>query len=485
MTQLAELAAAGNQSSRRIEILLVISSVALTLAAWFSPLALALVAGAAVLFLASMRFRPLLLAIVFFMPVNPYLNWDLPIRDLQTLLRFCLFAGTLLARQRAGEPMRPWLFSGRITRALLGYFAVAVIAATVFNVPTGAAARELMRLASYLCFYYAVIDWLRTEKDVKAIFHVLLVATILVTLFGFYQFLIGDYSSLYEVLYPIQDEALKNPPWAGRITSFLSHYNGLAAYLNMVVPLCIGLGLRARERFSRVLGWTCFAFASVALLLTQSRGGLLAYVFILLLSAYLIPTSRTARLRWMAAVLALSLSGVLLAGRIFARLQGVDLYTEVTRLGIWAGAGLLFAGNPIMGVGYGNFKIALTSAIAVPDGYMLDAHNLYLELLAETGIIGFAAFAILIVICVRCARRMFRTSQEEMDPIAGFAVIGAIAGVLVHGMVEYVFHNSPQCAAMFFLLLSLVGAYEFKMNRALQIPGGSGNADQLSAAQEC
>jgi len=163
--------------------------------------------------------------------------------------------------------------------------------------------------------------------------------------------------------------------------------------------------------------------------------------------------------------LAFSACGALIAGQIFTRLQGVDSYTEVTRFAIWAGAGLLFAGKPVIGVGYGNFKTALTSAIAVPDGYMLDAHNLYLELLAETGIIGFAAFAILIFTCICCARRMFRESQEEMGAIAGFAVIGAIAGVLVHGMVEYVFHNSPQCAAVFFLLLSLAGAYELKMNR--------------------
>jgi putative inorganic carbon (HCO3(-)) transporter len=483
MTQSAELA--GTQSTRRLELLLVTSSVALTLAAWFSPLALALVAAAAVLFLAGMRFRPLLLAIVFFIPVNPYLNWDLPIRDLQTLLRFCLFVGTLLARQRAGEPMRPWLFSGRITRALLGYFAVAVIAATVFNAPTGAAARELMRLASYLCFYYALLDWLRTEKDLKAVFHVLLVATILVTLFGFYQFLIGDYSSLYEALYPIQDEALKNPSWAGRITSFLSHYNGLAAYLNMVIPLCIGLAARAKDQFSRVLGWTCFALSSFALLLTQSRGGLLAYVAILLLSACLLPRSGKARLRWTAAVIGFSVLGALLAGQIFARLQGVDLYTEITRLGIWAGAGLLFAGNPVIGVGYGNFKTALTSAIAVPDGYMLDAHNLYLELLAETGIIGFAAFAILMVASVRCARRMFQAAEEEMRSIAGFAVIGAIAGVLVHGMVEYVFHNSPQCAALFFLLLALPGAHELRASRTLQTRSATANSQQLSTSPEC
>jgi O-antigen ligase len=214
-------------------------------------------------------------------------------------------------------------------------------------------------------------------------------------------------------------------------------------------------------------------------LLTQSRGGLLAYVFILLLSAYLMPRSRTARLRWIAAVLVFSFSGALLAGQVFARLQGVDLYTEVTRLGIWAGAGLLFSGNPIMGVGYGNFKTALTSVIAVPEGYMLDAHNLYLELLAETGIIGLAAFAILILTSVRCARRMFCAPQEGMQSIAGFAVIAGIAGVLVHGMVEYVFHNSPQCAALFFLLIALAGAYEFNAGTALRIRPATANSDQL------
>jgi hypothetical protein len=235
--QPAATAFGDDQSNQRLELLLVTTSVGLTLAAFFSPLALALLAGAVVLFLASMRFRPLLLAIVFFLPINLYLSWDLPIKDLQTLLRFCLFAGALLARHRAGERMLPWLFSGRVTRALLGYFAVAVVASTIFNTPTGSVARELMRFTSYLCFYYAVVDWVRTDNDTKSILQALMFSTIAVAIFGFYQFIVGDYTGLYEALYPVQDELLKNPPFVGRITSFLSHYNGLAAYLNMVVPV--------------------------------------------------------------------------------------------------------------------------------------------------------------------------------------------------------------------------------------------------------
>jgi len=228
-----------------------------------------------------------------------------------------------------------------------------------------------------------------------------------------------------------------------------------------VVPFCIGFAVRARDRFSRLLGGGCFMFASLAILLTQSRGGLLAYVGILFLAACMLPQTRTARLRWVSVMVLFSLSGWLVAGMIFQRLSGVDSFTEVTRLAIWAGAGLLFAANPVLGVGYGNFKTALASAIAVPDGLMLDAHNLYLELLAETGVIGFAAFAVLVTTCLRHARRMFRETGE-MSKIVGFGTIGAIAGVLVHGMVEYVFHNSPQCAAMFYLLPALLGAHEFR-----------------------
>lgn len=459
---------AGDQGDKRVEFVLVTASVGLTLAAFFSPLGLALLAGAVVLFLASVRFRPLLLAIVFFIPINPYLSWDLPIKDLQTLLRFCLFAGAFLARQRSGERMLPWLFSGRVTRALLAYFVVAVVASTIFNSPTGSVARELMRFASYLCFYYAVVDWVRTDRDTKAILQALMLSTVAVAIFGFYQYVVGDYTSVYEALYPVRDELLKNPPFIGRITSFLSHYNGLAAYLNMVVPFCIGFVLCARDRFSRILGGACFMFASLALLLTQSRGGLLAYVGILFLAACILPETRTARLRWVAAIVLFSLSGWLVAGMIFQRLSGVDSFTEVTRLAIWAGAGLLFAGNPVLGVGYGNFKTALASAIAVPDGLMLDAHNLYLELLAETGVIGFAAFSVLVITCLRQARRMCHETGE-MSKIVGFGAIAAIAGVLVHGMVEYVFHNSPQCAAMFYLLPALMGAHEFRRIQAADI----------------
>ena len=51
----------------------------------------------------------------------------------------------------------------------------------------------------------------------------------------------------------------------------------------------------------------------------------------------------------------------------------------------------------------------------LPDGWTGDAHNLYLELLAETGLIGFALFGFLIVLALRAALRQLRRTENHFS----------------------------------------------------------------------
>ena len=108
----------------------------------------------------------------------------------------------------------------------------------------------------------------------------------------------------------------------------------------MVIPFAIALAIKARDEFTRFVARICFAMSSVALVLTQSRGGLLAYVALLVMSAYYLTPTPKARRRWIAAILITCLLGALLIGMVFERLSGVDQFTELSRLAIWAGAGL-------------------------------------------------------------------------------------------------------------------------------------------------
>jgi len=315
-----------------------------------------------------------------------------------------------------------------------------------------------MRLASYVCFYYVITDWIQTRRDTQTLLKVLMASTIAVALFGLYQMMIGGYSALYDVLYPVQEEIRQIPPWEGRITSFLEHYNGLAAYINLVVPFCLVFALRGSDPALRTWCKWCVALAGAALLLTQSRGGLLAFVAMLMVSAYMLAPDRKTRMRRLALVLVVCALAAAVAGFFFQRLGEIDDYTAVSRLAIWGGAFTVFARAPVVGAGFGNLRPLMGGLLGLPEGWMGDAHNLYLELLAESGLAGFIAFAFLIVCGLRAARRCMRQSRDEFAWPIGVAVFVAVCGVLAHGAVDYLFHTTPQVAALFFLALGILAA---------------------------
>ena len=85
----------------------------------------------------------------------------------------------------------------------------------------------------------------------------------------------------------------------------------------MVIPLPSRSAIKARDEFTRVTGQICFVMSSLAMVLTQSRGGLLAYVAVLVMSAYYLAPDRKARRRWVAAILITCLVGAILIGMVF------------------------------------------------------------------------------------------------------------------------------------------------------------------------
>ena len=444
--------------SWRVEFIIIGIVLGLTAGALVSPLALPLAVAGAVFVLAALRFKALLPLVAFFLPVTPFLNWDFPIRDLSTLVRFSFFAGVLLYRATHKHDLRSWLFGGWLTRAILIYLAIAAASAIILNPLTLDAQRELMRLASYVCFYYVVTDWCQTQDNARTLLKVLMASTIAVALFGLWQALTGGYSALYDVLYPVQDEIAQIPAWEGRITSFLEHYNGLAGYLNLVLPFCLAFAIGGTDSVLRTLSNWCFALAAIALLLTQSRGGLLAFVAILLVYTYLSANDRKTRIRRVAFLLVICLLAATVAGFFFQRLAEIDDFTTVSRLAIWGGAFTVFARSPLFGMGFGNLRGMMGGLLNLPDGWTGDAHNLYLELLAETGLTGFMAFSVLIVLALRTSLRQLRKTENHFNKMIAIAIFAAICGVLVHGTVDYLFHTTPQVTVLFFLVLGLLTA---------------------------
>jgi putative inorganic carbon (HCO3(-)) transporter len=225
-----------------------------------------------------------------------------------------------------------------------------------------------------------------------------------------------------------------------------------------VLPFCLAFATAGTDTGLRILSRWCLVLAGIALLLTQSRGGLLAFVAILLMHVYFSARDRKTRVQRVALVLLICLLAAAVAGLFFQRLGEIDDFTAVSRLAIWDGAFTVFAQSPLLGTGFGNLRSLMGGLLNLPDGWTGDAHNLYLELLAETGLTGFLVFGSLIVLALRTALRQFRKTQNDFSGMIALAVFAAICGVLVHGTVDYLFHTTPQATALFFLVLGLLSA---------------------------
>src|SRR5262249_44270100 len=110
--------------------------------------------------------------------------------------------------------------------------------------------------------------------------------------------------------------------------------------------------------------------------------------------------------------------------------------------------------SPWVGVGFGNFR-DLYSIPGIAPG-VFDVHNLYLQLLSETGLLGFASFCCLAAQVIRRCLRNLRQSDSNLHTVVNFAALVAVLSLLLHGFVDFLFIVSPQFTALFWLILGLV-----------------------------
>ena len=119
------------------------------------------------------------------------------------------------------------------------------------------------------------------------------------------------------------------------------------------------------------------------------------------------------------------------------KLDTVNPPSGVDRSWLWSGALKMFWQHPIIGVGTGNFGFLYN--YYRPEGtaakhFLAKAHNAYLEILAETGVIGFAVFSIFIATVLIRLGMTFYLSREEDERLFVAAISASLIGLLVHGL---------------------------------------------------
>jgi len=231
--------------------------------------------------------------------------------------------------------------------------------------------------------------------------------------------------------------------------------NHFAYLMEMAFGLGIGVVVAAGLKRERLLIYFALLLPIwTALVLSNSRGGILAMLVQIVSAALLLS------LRSQATVLRAALLVVLVVGVLFGTLwvggdrlasnfenttselnsSDANMRAGVSRNEIWRATLKMFAAHPIAGVGLGGYWIGIT-AYHEASGLMTpqEAHNDYLELLSSGGLVGFAIGVWFAVMVIRAARANLAIDTGYTRALRFGAILGII-GVAAHSLVDFGLH---------------------------------------------
>jgi O-antigen ligase len=149
-----------------------------------------------------------------------------------------------------------------------------------------------------------------------------------------------------------------------------------------------------------------------------------------------------------------------------------DNYAIIQRLAFWQSAQAMAAAHPWLGVGLGNFAYAYPAyALLNWPQAIGHAHNIYLNMLAETGVLGLAAYLALWLGIVWLTLAALRQTEGWQRGLV-LGLLGAWVGLAAHQVVDYLYVNNTHL---------LIGAY-LGLLAALGGPVTRGGQEQVVTA---
>jgi O-antigen ligase len=328
-----------------------------------------------------------------------------------------------------------------------------------------------------LAIYFLITNVVRTPQLLRRIVWVLLLAGVILTVIPVYQELTGDFDNDYggfgqisERGFRTGEESLFGDVRQPRLAGAIGEQNRFAQVLLMLVPLGFVLFWNGGEKTKslRLLALLATGLITAGVLLTFSRGAAVALVVMMGVMVLM------RVIKWY------QLAVVILAAGLFFVLQpkyGTRLTSLQDLPGFFSpeenvvdpvfesrttemvAAFLVFADHPLVGVGPGMFKYySAEYGNQINPGVLegnREAHNLFLGIAADHGILGLIAFMGIIVVTLKDLLRGRRWLARRHPQLANLnnAFVLAIVSYLATGLFLHLSY-----ARYFWFLMALAGA---------------------------
>jgi len=349
-----------------------------------------------------------------------------------------------------------WIAAGLMARRLVlrrntfAFPAALFVCTQVISLVNAPNLTRALQVLVFVLFVMAVAfvipQLIVTRRHLEQVVKALFVTAALVCMFGLFQFA-GDVVGLPTSLTGLRPQYTKAVFGFPRIQSTALEPLYFANFLLIPTALACALYLGRVYWVKRSLLLALIGLFVLNIVLTLSRGGFVGLAGVgAVLAVYYV--RRIFTLRNVAAA-GLVLVVVLGAAQAFLNFSGLpkalDIFTAqatnyqegagiVERFSTYGEALRLFDRHPWIGVGIGNFgpSVARVPFVEPRDGWAI-VNNEMLEILAETGVLGLAAFCLLCYALVRSAVAAIarvRTGRSDADPTLRAVLIGLLAALV-------------------------------------------------------
>jgi O-antigen ligase len=336
-----------------------------------------------------------------------------------------------------------------------------------------------LELLTYFLLGYLIVKTVTRRQQIMRIVYVLVIMGFFEAFYGMYEM----YNKNPRLLF------LKKVHYLDVVTGTFVNRNHLSGYLEMIIPLAVGLiigriglfslpGMRWKEKIFRLsekglstnlLLTTGIIVMAVAVVFSKSRSGifLLVFTFFLFFELTILYFGRMReRQKWIKDFLKVSFLVItiiaLLVGMesVIERFAFDDLLHE-GRPVVWGKVVSIIGDYPLFGTGLGTFA-SIFPAYDESGGSprYSHAHNDYLEYLSEIGIVGLAMLFGGIVFLITTSFLIWRVRRHpEVKGLALGGMIGLVA-ILIHSITDFNLHI-PANMVLFTVVLSLTVVLAF------------------------
>jgi hypothetical protein len=307
-----------------------------------------------------------------------------------------------------------------------------------------------------IALFYVAVDLLRKPGDVRTVITAFAIGTTI--------FAILNMGAWAIALATHKDIDLGNAPEA-----LYTSPNSVALFMEPAVALAAGFVLYSDNRRDRIAALVWLAFVLFSLIATLSRGGLLTLVILGLVAVI---TMHRQRLK-----LALLGGGFIggigllqipfVAKRLYKQFDPSYPYnTFEGRLQIWSDTLHMLRDHPIFGAGLRAYAIVMRPYVTTPKHLPeLYPHNIFLAMWVELGLLGLAAFVILLALLLWRGWSSYAKAEGLARPLL-WGTSASFIAIAVHGMFDTPYFNNDLAVEFWFLAALEIAAITFLMSQS-------------------